>query len=132
MQQQDYGMSRAQGALQQKPPAMAPPPTDSDFKEFVLYVTPGDSGCARALEALSTNREMKLDTLIQDVTALPARPVWLDVVPLLAVKTERKAYKAAACIDFIAGYKRRGAPPRSNKRGAAAQRLDKAWSSEDF
>jgi hypothetical protein len=118
-------------AHQRKPPANAPPPSDADFKSFVLYTRRGDAACARAQEALARNPGMRLDTLTQDVEALSQRPPWLDTVPMLVARTEKKAYKADAVAAFIAAYKPRGPPPQSTKRSGALSgvKMARAWSS---
>lgn len=118
---------------QAAPGAAEAPPTDADFKSFVLYVHGAASRspeCIRALEALTTNPNMKLDTLIQDVDALPMRPQWLSSVPCLVVKAERRALTADACVAFIASHKARGVPPSFARRSGKGHKRKDVWSSE--
>lgn len=111
----DYAHERSLTAVQSKP--SNEPPTDADFKSFILYVnshSQRSSVCTKALEALSSNPEMKKCTLIQDVDALSSRPVWLETVPCLVLKSERRALKDEACIQFIHEYVCKGAVPYSS------------------
>jgi len=98
-----YAHSRSQAAVQSKP-VPTDSMTDADFKSYVLYVNSASkrsAACTRALEALSANPNMKIDTLIQDVDALHSKPSWLEAVPCLVVKSEKKAYKDEAAIAWI-------------------------------
>lgn len=106
----EKALDRTNSAVQSKP-HQSDPATDADFKSFVLYVNASEkrsSNCIQALEALAGNPSMKLDTLIQDVDALPSRPSWLDSVPCIVVKSERRAIKDEACIKFIVERKHKG------------------------
>jgi hypothetical protein len=107
----EKALARTNSAVQSKPPSAAEPSTDADFKSFILYVSSADkrsAQCIKALEALSLNSSMKLDTLIQDVDALASRPTWLDSVPCIVIKSEKKALKDDACVRFIIENKHKG------------------------
>ena len=106
-----YALERSGSAVQSKPTTVEPP-TDYDFKSFVLYVHESSKRgplCLNALSELSNNAAMKKDTLIQDLESLPLVPSWLDSVPCLVVKSERRAFKDDACIKFIHEYRHKGA-----------------------
>jgi hypothetical protein len=95
------------------------PPSDYDFKQFVLYVNDKDKRtpqCLSALAALSQNPEMKKETLVQDFGSLVTVPPWLNSVPCLVVKSERRAFKDDACIKYIKDYKHKGAVGYSSFR----------------
>jgi hypothetical protein len=103
----DYALSRSSSAVQDKP--SAEPPSDSDFKSFVLYIDAARSQPSmKALEALNANPAMKRETLIQVVESLPFRPAWLESTPCLAVKSEKRAFMDAGCIKYISEYKHKG------------------------
>jgi hypothetical protein len=100
----EYALARQGSALQTKQSGPTEIPTDGDFKSYVLYIHSGEKRtpyCLQALEALTANPKMKLDTLIQDVDALPTRPVWLETVPCIVIKSEKRALKESAAIDYI-------------------------------
>ena len=69
---------------------------DSDFKKYILYVSldpqKRDALTTKVLECLSLNPKFKLHTHIQDVDILSSRPSWLQTLPTLAVKEEKRAY----------------------------------------
>lgn len=124
----EKALARSASAVQSKPSAAAEPSTDADFKSFVLYVSSADkrsAQCIKALEALSHNSSMKLDTLIQDVDALPSRPSWLDTVPLIVVKSEKKALKDEACIKFILDSRHKGVGVSYSKKKGVRGKV--AW-----
>jgi len=97
------------------PPVKPTPPqqplTDADFKKFILYVeSPEDRSplSNEALRELSKSPSMKIETLIQYVTSLPNVPSWLDKVPCLVLKEEKKALKGQECIKYIADFQTKG------------------------
>lgn len=126
----------ASAGLAKPPPAdAAAAATDADFKSYVLYVHRADMrtpACTQALEALTRNPRMKLDTLIQDVEDLTTVPGWLDAVPTLVVRGERRAYKADAAIEYIGAHIPVGAHAgagrqRTGRRGGGGN----AWASKN-
>lgn len=126
-----------------KPPAAdaAAAATDADFKSYVLYVHRADArspACVRALEALTRNPRMKLDTLIQDMEDLAAVPAWLDSAPTLVVRAERRAYKGDAAVEYIVEHVPAGAHAgagrqRTGRRGGGgnAWAARNAWDGTD-
>ena len=111
-----FTQARSQN-LQEKPVAHDPP-TDSDFKSYVFYVPAADKRdilCVKALDALSANPGLKLDTLIVITDNLRERPTWMTVLPVMVNKSEKRAYSGQACVDFIAQAKSSVIPNR--KRG---------------
>ena len=71
-----------------------------------------------------------LITLIQDFESLQQRPGWLDTVPCLVVKSERRAFKDDACIKFIEEYKHVGAVDyRSLKKSTGYKKV--VWGETD-
>ena len=127
-----YALDRSGTAVQSKP-STVDPPTDYDFKSFVLYVNEASKRtplCIQALSALSANTLMKKETLIQDFESLQQRPGWLDTVPCLVVKSERRAFKDDACIKFIEEYKHVGAVDyRSLKKSTGYKKV--VWGETD-
>jgi len=78
---------------------------DSDFKKYILYVSLNvenrDAMTTKVLECLALNPKFKLHTHIQNVDHLSSRPNWLQTLPTLAVKDEKKAYVGEDCIKKI-------------------------------
>ena len=122
----NYMQDRIQGELDQQikpPPKNQEPPSDSDFKSFVMYIPAierRDNLSNQALTALVGNPGMKVDTMIQIVDQLRTRPAWLDTLPCLVVKSEKRVYKGSACVDFILTQKNR---MPSGKRGCGTKNL---------
>lgn len=94
--------------MQEKNESEAIPPTESDLKMFVLYLsaTNRDELSVKALEALAKNPKFKLHTRIQNVEDLKEKPQWMKTFPMLVVKEEKKAYGGQECISFITNYKK--------------------------
>ena len=78
---------------------------DSDFKKYILYVSLSsqsrDAMTTKVLDTLAKNPKFKLHTHIQNVDNLSSRPSWLQSLPTLAVKEERKAFVGEDCIKKI-------------------------------
>ena len=107
----EFAQDRIREGLQTKPSGREEPPTDGDFKSFVLYVYSGAKRtpeCFKALEALSRNPTMKLNTLIQDVDSLLSKPTWLSIVPCLVIKDEKRALAGDGAIEYISTLKSKG------------------------
>jgi hypothetical protein len=120
-----FAQSRSQ--LLQEKPQQSEPPTDSDFKSYVLYVASADKRDAvsvKALDALSANSGLKLDTMIQITDNLLEKPNWMSVLPVIVSKSEKRAYSGPACVEFIAQAKS-SIPQRTKRRGCDSRA---AWS----
>jgi hypothetical protein len=113
--------------MQEKAPRQSEPPTDSDFKAYVLYVPSSekrDPLSVKALDTLTANPGLKLETMIQITDNLREKPAWMSVLPVIVSKTEKRAYSGAACVEFIA-QAQSSVPHRSKRRGCDARA---AWS----
>lgn len=114
----DYALDRQKSAIQVKQTGHVEPPTDGDFKSFVLYVhSPSKRTplCFKALEVLTDNSAMKKDTLILDFDGLQSRPTWLEDAPCLVIKADRKALKGDAAIQYIQSHVQKGAVKYSKR-----------------
>ncbi len=88
--------------------------SDVDFKKFVLYVSGGreEDGqqqhqytrkqlCIKSLESLKSNASLKIDTLIIYADDLLTKPAWLNQLPCLVFKEEKKALSGQACLSYL-------------------------------
>ena len=104
---------------------------DSDFKKYILYVSldaeKRDALTTKVLECLSKNPKFKLQTHIQNVDHLSSRPSWLQTLPTLALKEERKAFVGEDCIRKIT--QTTGVDQRRSKSKNGYSSTSKIWES---
>ena len=77
-------------------PSLADLPAEA-FKDFVLYILPGEHNSERAIELA---RNMK-SVFMQDVNDLDSWPTWLVGVPTLVHNAEQNAYRGTACLKLL-------------------------------
>ena len=65
------------------------------FKEFVLYVIPGEENSEKALALAGGNVH------IQDVRTIRKRPAWLVGVPTVVHREESNAYRGSAALELL-------------------------------
>ena len=92
--------------MEQKEPSLADLPREA-FKDFVLYILPGESNSERANDLVHDMDNVH----VQDVRDLDSWPVWLVGVPTLVHNTEQNAYRGTACLQLL--HKERAAPTGS-------------------
>lgn len=120
--------------------ASLPPPTapvtDADFKLYLLYVECPEQRTTlstQVINALSAKPAMKMHTLIQHTSDLVSLPAWLDTIPCLVLKEEKKAMKGHAAIEFIEAYNVKEACGMTKggvgKRSTGHKRVN--WDSEE-
>jgi hypothetical protein len=86
-----------------------------EYKEFVLYMKPGDATCDRLQMAMASKNMMEY-TFIQDATLVTPRPTWLCGVPILVhqimesgssqskAPPKRTAYRGTEAFKFVQRY----------------------------
>ena len=85
--------------------------TDGDYKDYIVYIKPGDPPCEKLLELMS-QRGLLEDAMVQDAMQIKQRPVWLTGVPILihqtpgnkekGVEPSRTAYRGGEAFRFVA------------------------------
>jgi len=88
--------------------------SESDFKQYVLYVFPGEPVCERALSMLTD------EVILQDVTKLPRLPPFVDGVPILADKKNETLARGSACLEALKQLKDSELIPAPAASGFAA------------
>jgi hypothetical protein len=84
--------------------------TDMDYKDYIVYIKPGDSPCEQLLELMS-QRGLLEDAMVQDAMQIKQRPQWLTGVPILIhqtpgnkeknVEPSRTAYRGSEAFRFV-------------------------------
>lgn len=82
------------------------PPNDSEFKKYILYIDENslnrNNETKELLEVLSKHKKFKLQTFIQGIEKNSSQiPKWLNTLPTLVLKDERKAYVGEDAIKYI-------------------------------
>lgn len=87
----------------------------AEYKEFVLYMIPGNEACAK-LQMLMASKNMMESTFIQDAKLVNPRPPWLCGVPILVHQVtelgssqtkappKRTAYRGTEAFKFVHNY----------------------------
>ena len=85
--------------------------TDGDYKDYIVYIKPGDPPCEKLLELMS-QRGLLEDAIVQDALNIKQRPAWLTGVPILihqtpgnkekGVEPTRTAYRGSKAFEFVA------------------------------
>ena len=88
--------------------------SQDDFKQYVLYVFPGDANCDRAMGMLTP------DVSVQDVTKLDALPAFIDGVPILADKKSESLVRGTACLRALQELKKSELIPAPTASGFSA------------
>ena len=57
--------------------------------------------CQKALDLLALNASLKLDVLIIDIDDILIRPQWMNNLPCMVLKEEKKALSEDGCIRFL-------------------------------
>ena len=74
--------------------------SDSDMREYILYVIPNDANSEKAQTMIS--HEIVDNVWVQDIMALtPPLPNWLTGVPTLVHKPSKQIMKGTQCISFL-------------------------------
>jgi hypothetical protein len=92
---------------------------DMEFKEFILYMLPGDEDCERLKTAMA-RKNMLESTLMVNAASVSPRPQWLTGVPVLVrqqaerassgadgsakPQTKRTAYRGKQALVFVQNY----------------------------
>jgi len=74
---------------------------DNAFKNYTLYIFPGDNNSNTALGALNKNTSLRGNVHVQNIELLSTLPAWLDGVPIIEDKKQQRAYKGTACIEWL-------------------------------
>ena len=84
--------------------------TDGDYKDFIVYIKPGDPPCEKLIELMS-QRGLLEDAIVQDALLIKQRPPWLTGVPILIhqtpgnkdknVEPTRTAYRGSEAFKFV-------------------------------
>jgi hypothetical protein len=77
---------------------------ESDLKRYVLYVSSAKNRrpmCQKALDLLALNAALKLDFFIVDIDDILIRPKWMENIPCMVLKEEKKALSEDGCIRFL-------------------------------
>ena len=70
-----------------------------DFAAMVLYVDPTEHNSTKAMQHAGR------DVHVQDIRDLPRPlPPWLNGIPTLVNKSDRRAYRGTACLDMLATH----------------------------
>lgn len=84
--------------------------SDGDYKDYIVYIKPGDPPCENLLELMS-QRGLLEDAMVQDAMQIKQRPSWLTGVPILihqtpgnkekGVEPSRTAYRGSEAFRFV-------------------------------
>jgi hypothetical protein len=74
---------------------------DGAFKNYTLYIYPGDKNSNTALTVLNNNTSLRGNVHVQNIEHLSNLPVWLDGVPVVEDQKQERAYKGTACIEWL-------------------------------
>lgn len=70
-----------------------------DFAAMVLYVDPSEHNSTKAM------RHAGRDVHVQDIRDLPRPlPPWLNGIPTLVDKSDRRAYRGTACLEVLVAH----------------------------
>lgn len=77
---------------------------EEDYKDYVLFVIPGDAASQRAQEIAARHTDVKIKNIYQ----IPpqSRPTWLTGAPILWDKGPNKAYRGTAALRMLEGLHR--------------------------
>ena len=76
----------------------------SAYKDFVLYMLHDNPGCDKLLNMVRAKPGLADNTWVQDVKLLTERPAWLNGVPIIVHKAEKKAYRGTSAFTFVAAH----------------------------
>ena len=96
-----------------------PPPdvskmSEEDFKQYVLYVFPGDENCDRAMTMLTD------EVHVADVTKMPRLPAFIDGVPILGDKKSKELFRGTSCMEKLSTLKKSEVAPAPTGTGFSA------------
>jgi hypothetical protein len=77
----------------------------SSFKDFVVYVINDNPACEKLLNMLRSKQGLASRTWVQDVKVLREKPAWLNGVPIVVEKAQKKAFRGTSAFTFVSEYK---------------------------
>lgn len=73
----------------------------SSFKNYVLYILNDNAGSDKLLNLVRAKPGLADKTWVQDVKLLRERPPWLNGVPIIVDKGDKKAYRGSSAFTFV-------------------------------
>ena len=79
---------------------------ESVYKDYILYVVPQSVKSQNLVRFMQEHRGALFQkTWIQNALLLPRRPAWLNGVPILVDKDNKRAYKGSYALQFVQQFK---------------------------